>query len=293
MTDFSSLLGNYAKDIEKEFDRAVNCESGSYALLADAMLYSLKIGGKRIRPIIMLEFFKLCGGKDNAAINFAVALEMIHTYSLIHDDLPCMDDDDFRRGKPSCHKVYGEANAVLAGDALLTEAFNFASKTENVNSENVVKAITALSSLAGVNGMIGGQVIDIVNEGKCLSLDALREMYALKTGALIIAAAKIGCILAGDNDAVPHAVKFASDIGLAFQIMDDVLDLCGDEATLGKPVNSDLKNQKNTFAVILGVDKCKELINQLTASAINELDYFINDTAFLKELALYLAGRNF
>lgn len=293
MSDFSTKLNDYAKLIENEFERAVVADSKSYDLLSEAMLYSLKIGGKRIRPILLLEFYKLCGGKENLAINFAVALEMIHTYSLIHDDLPCMDDDDFRRGKPSCHKVYGEAVAVLAGDALLTEAFRYAAKTKDLKPENVVKALSTLSSLAGVNGMIGGQIIDIMAEGKKLDLDNLREMYALKTGALIISAAKIGCLLADREDLVPHAVKFAANIGLAFQIVDDILDVCGDEATLGKPVNSDAKNLKNTFAVILGTEKCKEIVAELTNSAINELNYFSEDTSFIKDLALYLSGRNY
>lgn len=293
MSNFKLQLSEYAKRIENEFDNAVKCNSKSYAILSDAMLYSLKIGGKRIRPIMLLEFFKLCGGKAAGAVNFAVALEMIHTYSLIHDDLPCMDDDDFRRGKPSCHKVYGEATAVLAGDALLTEAFNFASKASDIKPENIVKAISVLSGLSGVNGMIGGQIVDITNEGKNVDIDTLSEMYALKTGALIVAAAKIGCILADRADMCPHAEKFAANIGLAFQIVDDILDVCGDEATLGKPVNSDSKNQKNTFAVLLGIEKCKDTVKELTSAAINELKHFDADTTFMKELAVYLAGRNF
>ena len=293
MSDFSLQLTAAAKKIENEFDSAVKCHSDSYLSLREAMLYSLKIGGKRIRPIMLLEFFKLCGGNDNAAINFAVALEMIHTYSLIHDDLPCMDDDDFRRGKPACHKAFGEANAVLAGDALLTEAFGFAAKTQGVKPENIVKAIGVLSKFSGVNGMIGGQIIDIAIEGKKVDADALKEMYLLKTGALIKAAAKIGCILADREDLSVHAEKFAENIGLAFQIVDDILDVCGDEATLGKPVNSDAKNEKNTFAVLFGVEKCKTIVNELTNSAIDELRYFNADTTFLTELALYLAGRKF
>ncbi len=293
MSNFKNKLADYAQCIENEFDNAVVCNSKSYATLREAMLYSLKIGGKRIRPIMLLEFFKLCGGKGTGAMNFAVALEMIHTYSLIHDDLPCMDDDDFRRGKPACHKVYGEATAVLAGDALLTEAFNVASNAAQVKPENIVKAVNVLSHLAGVNGMIGGQIIDIANEGKNVDIEHLSEMYALKTGALIVAAAKIGCILADREDLCPHAEKFATNIGLAFQIVDDILDVCGDAATLGKPVNSDLKNQKNTFAVLLSVEKCKDTVNELTCAAINELNHFDADTTFMKELAVYLAGRNF
>ena len=204
-----------------------------------------------------------------------------------------MDNDDFRRGKPSCHKVYGEAVAVLAGDALLTEAFTYASKAEGVKPENIVSAISELSSLAGVNGMIGGQIIDILSEGKNLQSSQLMELCSLKTGALIVAAAKIGCILADRQDALPYAVKFAENIGLAFQIVDDILDVCGDEATLGKPVNSDAKNSKNTFAVLLGVEKCKQMVESLTLAAIDELAYFDTDISFMKQLALYLSGRKF
>ncbi len=293
MSNFSAQLKNYASIIENEFEKAVFCNYNGYKSVQEAMLYSLKIGGKRIRPIMLLEFYKLCGKADDNALNFATSLEMIHTYSLIHDDLPCMDDDDFRRGKPSCHKVYGEALAVLAGDALLTEAFNYAANTQGIKSENVIKAISVLAECAGINGMIGGQVIDTDGENNITDIDSLKKMHILKTGALIKSAAKIGCILADREDMCQSAEKFAENIGLAFQIVDDMLDVCGDEKLLGKPIHSDQKNDKNTFVSLLGLEECRKLVIKLTDEALEELKYFDGDTKFISELALYLASRNF
>ena len=293
MSDFSSLLSSYAKDIEKEFDRAVNCESGSYALLAEAMLYSLKIGGKRIRPIIMLEFFKLCGGKDNAAINFAVALEMIHTYSLIHDDLPCMDNDDMRRGKPSCHIAFSEDMALLAGDGLLTEAFKVCANA-NANDNVKIKAVATLSEMAGISGMLGGQVVDLSFVKNPPDIDALCNMYALKTGCLLRAAAIIGTYTAKqDDDAVEKADLFAQKVGLAFQIIDDILDKTADAALLGKPIGSDEKNDKTTFVTLLGLDGAKETAKKLTDEAISIIDSFDGDTENIRALTYYLLDRNF
>lgn len=293
MSNFDLTLKTYAEKIEAELGRAVDCKSESYKTVADAMLYSLKGGGKRIRPVILLEFYKLCGKNDDNALKFAAALEMIHTYSLIHDDLPCMDNDDFRRGKPSCHKAFGENIAVLAGDGLLTEAFGYAAGTNGIAPESVVKALSVLSYCAGINGMIGGQVIDILSEGKSLPYNELCEMYSAKTGALIISAAQIGCILAGREDLLKNATAYAEKIGLAFQIMDDVLDVTADEKQLGKPVHSDEKNDKRTFCSFYSIEECKNMINELTESAIKELDAFGGDTAFLTDLAHYLAERKY
>ncbi len=293
MTDFSSELKKYAVEIEKNFKNIADCTSSNYESIRKAMFYSLEVGGKRIRPIILLEFYKLCGGKGNGALNFAVALEMIHTYSLVHDDLPCMDDDDFRRGKPSCHKAFGEDVAVLTGDALLTEAFALAAKTQGVPPENIVKALGVLAECSGINGMIGGQIIDIKSEGKTVSIDLLKEMYLLKTGALIKAAAKIGCILAGCEHKCTYAEKFAEFLGLAFQITDDMLDATADEKVLGKPINSDYKNQKSTYLKYLGLDGCKNEVEKLTQAAISALNNFDGDSSFLKNLTVFLAGRKF
>ena len=293
MNDISTILTQYCDIINDEWDKVLPQNNSLYKSVVSAMRYSAQNGGKRIRPILLLEFYKLCGGQGLNAVNFALALEMIHTYSLIHDDLPCMDDDDFRRGKPSCHKAYGENIAVLAGDGLLTEAFNYAASTENIPDRLIVKAIKKLAGHAGVDGMIGGQVIDIENEGGPVTAELLREMYALKTGGLIKAAAAIGCILADREDLVPLAEKYAESVGLAFQIVDDILDIEGDQAQLGKPLHSDDKNEKTTLISVYGIDKCRTIINELTAEAKYCIDSFGGDCTFLKQLADYLAGRRF
>jgi len=256
--------------------------------------YSLLNGGKRIRPFILTEFYSLCGGNDDCAMNFAAAIEMIHTYSLIHDDLPCMDNDDFRRGKPSCHKQFGESAALLAGDTLLTEAFNIASKTIGINADKVVRAITVLASSAGVSGMIGGQVIDLDGEKNGLS-DATRlEMYRLKTGALIKAAAQIGCILSGGSEEqVAAAIRYGENLGIAFQIIDDILDKEGDAALLGKPIGSDSKNEKKTFVDTIGIEKSRALAKEFTNGAISALKEFNGNTDVLMALTEYLLIRNY
>ncbi len=292
MTDFKVKLSNKAAEVNSYFEAAVPYSDPDFKRVAEAMLYSLEIGGKRIRPVLMLEFYKLCGGKAKGIYNFALALEMIHTYSLIHDDLPCMDNDDFRRGKPSCHKAYDEATAVLAGDGLLTEAFLFAAKAEEIESERIVAAIKVLAECAGVSGMIGGQIIDIENEGKQVNKELLLKLYSMKTGALIKAAAKIGCILAGADDKLPIAEKYAENIGLAFQIIDDILDATGDEAALGKPLHSDEKNNKCTFVTLYGIEDSRKTVDELTTDAKRCIDEIGGDGEFLKEMADYLAIRN-
>ena len=293
MLNFEKTLKNHVENINTKFQYAVDTSDKDYSRVTEAMLYSLSIGGKRIRPILMLEFYKLCGGKSEGIYNFAIALEMIHTYSLIHDDLPCMDNDDFRRGKPSCHKAFDEATAVLAGDGLLTEAFLYASKAKGIKDSQKVKAISVLAECAGVAGMIGGQMIDIENDGKPISKEKLLKLYRLKTGALILAAAKIGCILAEKEDKLSFAEKYAHNIGLAFQIVDDILDVTGDEALLGKPINSDAKNNKTTFVTFTSVDESKDEVDKLTNQAKNCIDMIGEHGDFLKDLADYLANRNY
>ena len=292
MDNFKKILTEKAQIIENYFEKAVNNADDDYGRVTNAMLYSLKIGGKRIRPVLMAEFYSLCGGRGEGIYNFAVALEMIHTYSLIHDDLPCMDNDDFRRGKPSCHKAFDEATAVLAGDGLLTEAFSFAAKAEGIDDASKIKAISVLAECAGVHGMIGGQVIDIQNEGKQISREKLLKLYAMKTGALIIAAAKIGCILANAEDKVPLAIQYAKNVGLAFQIVDDILDATGDEALLGKPLHSDAKNNKTTFLTFIGLEESRNTVSKLTDEAKSCVDKIASDGEFLKQMADYLAIRN-
>ena len=287
-------LKKYAESFEKALNTFYSEKKTNYKIVSDAMSYSLMLGGKRLRPYLLHQFFCLLGGENNASINFEVAIESIHTYSLIHDDLPCMDDDDMRRGKPSCHKKYGEAYALLAGDGLLTEAFGIAAKTQNIDSKLVVKALSVLSSLSGVNGMIGGQTIDLLSEGKSVGEEVLREICSLKTGALIKAACTIGCILANaSEEQILAASKYAECLGLAFQIEDDILDCIGDEQKLGKPVHSDEDNNKSTFVTVFGIEKCKEKVASLTQEAKNALNIFGSKADNLKALADFLCNRDY
>lgn len=268
-----------------------------YQSLMEAMRYSLLDGGKRIRPLLTLEFCALCGGDPAAALPYGCALEMIHTYSLIHDDLPCMDDDDMRRGRPSNHKAFGEDTALLAGDALQTLAFEVMLSEDavaKVGSAQAVKAAHCLAKAAGANGMVGGQVIDLASEGKQVSVDVLRQMDAYKTGALISAACEMGCILGGaTTKQVEAARKFAGNIGLAFQIVDDILDVTSTTEELGKQVGSDATNAKSTYVTELGLEQAAALANQLTEEAIDALSVFPDGEIKTDVIALarYLAVR--
>lgn len=261
--------------------------------LYDAMRYSLMAGGKRIRPVLLMETCRICGGDLDKVLPFAGAIEMIHTYSLIHDDLPCMDDDDLRRGRPTNHKVYGEATAVLAGDGLLTAAFEFMlDPSVTLPPERVLEAAGILARAAGGRGMVGGQVLDMAGEGHSLGLREVEELQRLKTGALIVAAVEMGCVLAGGTAEQRQAVRrYAECIGLAFQIQDDILDVVGDEATLGKPVGSDAKSEKNTFVTLKGLDACRELVGKLTQDAVEAVSCFGPDGEGLCWLAQSLASR--
>lgn len=260
-------------------------------VVSQAMRYSIENGGKRIRPALLLEFCRVCGGDYKKAVPFACALEMIHTYSLIHDDLPCMDNDDFRRGKPSCHIAFGEEYALLAGDALLTLAFETAMKS-NLSAEITVKAAKELAKAAGVMGMVGGQVLDLQNEGKKVGVSDLQKTDELKTGELIRAACVLGCVCAGaDDKKIAAAEKYAHDIGIAFQIVDDILDVTSDEETLGKPIGSDEENQKSTYVSLLGIEKSRKTAEELTLNAQKALDAFDGDVSSLKDFAEKLKNR--
>ncbi|MBR4072451.1 MAG: polyprenyl synthetase family protein [Clostridia bacterium] len=288
------LLKNFQAKMDTRLDILLSESGQLYDEVVRAARYSLLSGGKRIRPVLLTEFYRICGGDDDCAMNFAAALEMIHTYSLIHDDLPCMDNDDMRRGKPSCHIQFDEATALLAGDALLTEAFSVASKTIGLPDDRIVRALGVLASSAGVNGMIGGQIIDLSGEKEELSEQARIEMYRLKTGALIKAAAQIGCILAGGNEKEEAAaIRYAENLGVAFQIIDDILDYEGDPTLLGKPAGSDVKNEKNTFVTIYGIDKCREFAAKFTAEAIDALKEFEGDSTNLLGITDYLLARKY
>ena len=257
--------------------------------LFDAMEYSLLAGGKRLRPVFAFEFCRLCGREWQAAAPFAAAVEMIHTYSLIHDDLPSMDNDDFRRGRPTNHKVYGEAMAILAGDALLTDAFSVASTAKLSDPAAMADAIGILSECAGSLGMVGGQVLDINSEKRTLSEQEVLDIQTRKTGALINAACVLG-VIAGDGseEQIEAAAQFAAGLGLAFQIRDDMLDVIGTQEEMGKGVGTDAA--KNTFVRLYGLEKCEKLVQKYTDYAINALDAF-EDTTYLTELARELTGR--
>lgn len=259
--------------------------------VAEAMWYSLSAGGKRIRPVLVMEFCRVCGGDTKNAEAAACAIEMIHTFSLIHDDLPCMDNDDYRRGKPSCHKAYGEATALLAGDALENLAFGIIADAVIPDSVKV-RLVQTLAKAVGVNGMIGGQVIDTEYEDKNIPEEMLLRMYSMKTSALLKAACLMGCICAeADEEKMTAAIKYAENLGLAFQIIDDILDITGNEQQLGKPIGSDAANGKITYASLNGLEKSNSYAAKLTENALDSLSAFEN-TEFLNELTLYLLKRS-
>ena len=260
--------------------------------LYDAMYYSLLAGGKRIRPILTLESCRMCGGDPALALPFACAVEMVHTYSLIHDDLPCMDDDDLRRGRPTNHKVYGEATAMLAGDGLLTAAFEtIAAQQGKLPAQRIAEAVGCLAAAAGSHGMVGGQALDLAGEGHGLSEGDLREIHNLKTGAMILAAAELGGIVAGASEQERQAIRtYAAKLGLAFQIRDDMLDVEGSTEEFGKPVGSDAANGKNTFVTVKGLEACRREVEKLTQQAVSALACF-TEHSFLENLAWQLESR--
>lgn len=263
--------------------------------LIKSIQYSLKAGGKRIRPRLVLEFSRLCGGDDSSALPFACAVEMIHTYSLIHDDLPCMDNDDLRRGKPSNHKVFGEDIALLAGDALQTLAFETITCGKAVAAAGEYacrKGAYTLAKYAGANGMAGGQVIDLLSENTKAPIEVLREMDYKKTACLIKAACELGCISANAEESqIKAASEYGECIGIAFQIQDDILDVISSDEELGKPVGSDKHNCKSTYVLLLGIDECRRLVNELTTQAVNAVKIFDGDISGLTEFAYELAKR--
>ena len=261
--------------------------------LLESERYSLFAGGKRIRPLLTLEFCRMLGGEDAAALPFACAVEMIHTYSLIHDDLPCMDNDDMRRGKPTNHKVFGESTALLAGDALLTGAFEAAASNRAVSAETALKAVAYLSGCAGRYGMVGGQIMDLEGEHKTLTLDELLKLHSLKTGALISAAAVMGALAAGielTDPCMEDVVTYAENIGLAFQIVDDILDATGDSSSLGKNVGVDAERNKNTFLSFYSVEEAQFYADRLTRDAVAAIKKY-PDSETLVAVAEWLATR--
>ncbi len=283
------------QDIERVLVEFLPERTGYQKLIMEAMEYSVMAGGKRLRPMLMKETYELFGGTEKVIEPFMAAIEMIHTYSLVHDDLPAMDNDDYRRGRKTTHVVYGEAMGILAGDALLNYAFETAAKAFSMFPEKslqIGKAMQILAGKAGIYGMIGGQVVDVESAGKSISKEVLDFIYELKTSALIESSMMIGAILAGaDEEAVKRIETIAKNVGIAFQIQDDILDVTSSIEVLGKPVLSDEKNEKTTYVTLVGVEQAKKYVEQISKEAIELLGEFETENPFLEELLRELIHR--
>lgn len=291
---FKDELNEIIEKVNVKLDSALPIEDLPQKRVTEAMRYSVEAGGKRLRPVLAVSVSRLLEGKDEEILPYAVAIELIHTYSLIHDDLPCMDDDDLRRGKPTNHKVFGEAMAVLAGDGLLNKAFEVMvdASIKCSNQSNALKTIEYIARASSNYGMLGGQVIDMENENKKVTVNELENMHNLKTGALISAAVMAPALFYNVDDAYRIALeKYAKNLGLAFQVKDDILDVEGNKEILGKNIGSDDINGKTTYISIYGLEKSKEILDKLTQEAINAIEIFGEKAYFLKELADYLLKR--
>lgn len=281
----------YKKLIDEKLSSYFSPKGMSFDSLLEAMDYSLTAGGKRIRPMLVLEFCRVSGGDIDKALPVACAIEMIHTYSLIHDDLPCMDNDDLRRGRPTNHKVYGECTATLAGDALQAEAFG-AILRSSLPAKRRCDCAEILAGAAGVDGICGGQYLDMLGEGKKLSDSELNDINTRKTGAMLVAACQMGVAAAGGGAArLEAAGRYGAALGAAFQIRDDILDVTSTMEELGKTVGSDAQEHKNTYMALYGQEKCEQIIDRLTEFAKSILAEQFDDTAFLDALADRLARR--
>lgn len=290
-TEFENILANDQRLVENALPSFLPSALNGQEEVVEAMKYSLTNGGKRLRPVLALEFCKACGGDRHDALEGACAVEFVHTYSLIHDDLPCMDNDDFRRGKPSCHKEFSEEIALLAGDGLLTHAFQIISDSD-MTATAKAKAVSLLAENAGVGGMLGGQVLDLKYEIGDPTVKELLTVHKMKTGALIAAACIMGCIAAGaDSAKIAAASKFAYYIGIAFQIKDDILDVVGNSDKLGKPVGSDAENNKTTYVTKVGLTKAQSDVELLTQKGLKQLEVF-DDSEFITMLADKLINRD-
>ena len=291
MTKHEEKRASFQTQIEAFLERQF-LQDTRYRVLMEAMRYSLLSGGKRLRPILCMAFCEACGGTPETAVPAGCSVEMIHTYSLIHDDLPCMDDDDYRRGRLTNHKVYGEAVATLAGDALLTAAFHILAEMD-APAERLLRCISILSRAAGEDGMVAGQVLDLDGENRSLSEEELREVHLHKTGDMIRAACQIGAILGGGTAGqISAAGAYAQHLGMAFQIRDDMLDCIGDQRELGKPIGSDAENGKSTFMTLFGLDRCAQMVEQETAQALSALkNGGFYETGFIEDLSQSLVGR--
>ena len=285
------ILESYSDLIDSRLEVLLEGREKPVQELTDAMRYSTMIGGKRIRPVLVLEFCRVCGGDPEQALAFACALEMIHTSSLIHDDLPCMDNDDLRRGQPSCHKKFGEPTALLAGDALEAFAFETAASAD-LRPKQVLEAVRLLAQATGPYGMLGGQILDTENETlSAVDVDRLEATHRKKTGALIRAACVLGCIAAGASEEQKSAADdYGAALGMAFQIRDDILDVTGEEQLLGKPVGSDAEEEKPTYVTLLGLEQAARQAEHYTEEAFRALERF-EETGFLEDLTRWLLER--
>lgn len=294
--DFQKQMKQKVQKIEDILQEYLPKQRGYQSVIMEAMGYSLLAGGKRLRPMLMQETFCLYDGTSKALRPFMAALEMIHTYSLVHDDLPAMDNDEYRRGRKTTHIVYGEDMGILAGDALLNYAFETAFRAFEIEPEkslSIGRALAVLGEKAGIYGMIGGQVIDVKETGHTVAKDVLDTIYRLKTAALIEAAMMIGAILGGASEEdVKKVERIAEYVGVAFQIQDDILDVTSTSEVLGKPVHSDEKNEKTTYVTLMGIDEAKKEVERLSNEAITLLHQLPGKNAFLEELLLQLIHRN-
>lgn len=293
--DFKAQREQKVREIENSLQNYLPEQKGYQKIIMEAMGYSLLAGGKRLRPMLMKETYTLFGGHSKVIEPFMAAIEMIHTYSLVHDDLPAMDNDEYRRGRKTTHVVYGEDMAILAGDALLNYAFETAVKAfvlEPEDSLTIGSAIRVLGEKAGIYGMLGGQVIDVKETGHAVSKDVLDTIYELKTGALIEASMMIGAILGGaSQEDVKTIERIASLVGLAFQVQDDILDVTSTQEELGKPIHSDEKNEKTTYVTLLGIEGAKKVVEEKSEEAIRLLRTLPNENPYLEELLMELIHR--
>ncbi len=293
--NFKEEYQKRVNSIEEILKMYLPAQAGYQKIITEAMEYSLMAGGKRIRPMLMGEFYKLFGGEGRLIEPFMAAIEMIHTYSLVHDDLPAMDNDDYRRGRKTTHVVYGEDMGILAGDALLNYAFETACTAfdlEPDKSRVIGRALKILAEKAGIHGMIGGQVVDVKESGHSISADMLDFIYRLKTGALIESSVMIGAVLAGASEKeVLQVESVAAKVGMAFQIQDDILDVTSTTEILGKPVHSDEKNEKTTYVTLKGTDESGREVERLTTEALGELKELGRENEFLNKLLEWLVYR--
>ena len=292
--DINKEIAEHTTQVEAIITKYLPKESGYQKTVMEAMNYSFLAGGKRLRPMLMQETYRLFGGSSDIIEPFMAAIEMIHTYSLIHDDLPAMDNDDYRRGRKTTHVVYGEAMGILAGDALLNFAFETACKglMQDVGNPAVARAVQILAQKAGIYGMLGGQVVDVESEGQPLEREKLDFIYDLKTGALIEASMLIGAVLAGASEKEQQVIlQVAKDVGLAFQIQDDILDVTSDMETLGKPIGSDEKNHKTTYVTIRGLAQAQKDVEKISERALDGVASLSEENVFLNELIRYLIHR--